>query len=149
MHLVYTAIACNIYINGGSESGLILSLNNYLNCDLEDVIKFIILMLVLDLMLLTSMDMLLRLGIKKVRLNSFQNFIFSFIILQMKVLYLISGFNAYWWSFLVLAFSSIYLTNDFNFISRVINLIVFCEYPELNCSVLEMNVIFHLQIFCS
>lgn len=69
MHIVYTVIACNIYINGGSESGLMTSLNKYFNCHSVDVIKYIILMLVIDLILLLSMDMLLSLGIKKVRLN--------------------------------------------------------------------------------
>lgn len=73
MHIAYIAIACNIYNNGGSESGLMMSLNKYFNCHSADVIKYIVLTLVLDLMLLSSMDILLSLGIKKVRLNLFQN----------------------------------------------------------------------------
>ena len=128
MHIIYSVLACNIYINGGSESVLMLSLNKYFNCDSLDVIGLIILTLVLDLILLSSMDMLISLGIKKVRLILFKNFIFIFMIFQMKVFYFIPGFNAYWWSFLVLAFSSIYLTNDFNHSLKAINQIVFCEY---------------------
>ena len=142
MHIIYFAIACNMYFNGGSESNLMLSLNKYFSCHSVDVIKCIIFTLVVDLLLLSSMDMFLRLGIKKVRFKWFQNIqiIIDEVILQMQVLYLIPGFNAYWWSFFVLAFSSIYLTNDFNYSLWALNQLVFGKNLEWRNYVQKINI---------